>query len=56
MNLVYKTAVALGATFLVIAPAFASPIPVPEIDGSIAVIGLGLTAAIVAIVREIRRK
>ena len=36
-------------------PAWATPVVVPEIDGSSAVLAIGLTAGLVALIRE-RRK
>ena len=58
MKIASKIMAALTSAICLISPAIAapSPTPVPEIDGSMAVIALGLTAAIVAIIKESRRK
>lgn len=58
MKLISMTMATLAATFLLVGPALAvtSPASVPELDGGMAVIAMGLTAAIVAIIRETRRK
>lgn len=54
----------VSASLLVVSSAFAGgtgcgafcPDPIPELDGSMALLALGLTAALVAIVRERLRR
>jgi hypothetical protein len=46
----------IGFLTLLSSTAHATTPPVPEIDGGMAAIAIGLTAGIVAVIREYRRK
>ncbi len=56
MKLMSRTMATLTTTFLLAGPALAAlEAPVPELDGGMAAIALGLTAAIAAIIAEKRK-
>jgi hypothetical protein len=62
MKLMSRTMATLTTAFLLAGPALAGPsvesfsfAPVPELDGGMAAIALGLTAAIAAIIAEMRK-
>ena len=46
----------IGPLTVISGTAYAAATPVPEIDSGMAVIAIGLTAGIVALIREHRRK
>jgi len=56
MKKMISTTAFVGFLTLLSSTAHATTTPVPEIDGGMAAIAIGLTVGIVALVREYRRK
>ncbi|KJV05353.1 hypothetical protein [Methylocucumis oryzae] len=59
MNMIKNLSAVAALTFISVSNVFATtytPRPVPEMDASIAVLGLGLLAGVLGLVSEYRRK